>query len=222
MGEVEGDARRQSGERMVERRPMRGRVVEKPAAVFRSTSGAIGAQFAEVAVGAEIEFGEARLISGRQYTSVLLPDGQQGYIFGDTKVVTFKRLLLKADKVPVRAAPGFDSPVVTTLAKGTSVLLVETVEREGTKWNKLRGPGDAEGYVEASIPVVIVPDATKAASRVYLSAGLRWLAAAAALGFLGGALGLRFNGMLLMMCVPLFQAARFLVLTGWHWKGARV
>lgn len=202
---------------------MRGRITEQPVQVFRLEDGTITSPpFAEVAVGAEVDYGDPRLLSGRQYVPVMLPDGQRGYILGDSKVVRFKRVLLKADKVPVHREPDFGSPLTTALAKGTAVYLLETVDRDGRKWNRLRTPAGVEGYIEQITPVAIVPDASRAAGRQYLWAGLRWLAAALALALLGGALGLPADRMFLMGCVPLFQAVRFGVLGAWHLRAARV
>jgi len=56
--------------------------------------------------------------------------------------------------VNMRAGPSMAAPVVTTLAEGTSVEVVdEPVSAEGRSWQKVRS-GDREGWVVA---VVVQP-----------------------------------------------------------------
>ena len=199
-----------------------GKVIDRAIPVFRAVNGVIDGPFTEMPVGTELTFGDSRLLSGRQYVAVMLPTGERGYVFADTKVLKIKRVLLKADAVPVHRDPDFASELLTTLAKGSVAYLLETLERGGKQWNKVRTAAGVEGHIETVTPVVVVPDPSRAVGRNYLWIALRWFAAALALAVLGSALGLRASGMCLMALVPLVQGVPFTTLGVWNLVGAPV
>jgi hypothetical protein len=66
------------------------RVVCSGEAVFRAVNGVIDGPFAEMPVSTALTFGDSRLISGRHYVAVMLPSGERGYVFVDTKVLKIK------------------------------------------------------------------------------------------------------------------------------------
>jgi len=207
---------------------MKAKISEKPAPFFRALNGVVEAPLAELPVGTELDCGDvrdARLFSGRQCLPARLSDGQRGYIYADTLVIHLKEVALMADRVPLYEGPSFDAGVVTKLGKYTRGFLLETVERDGKKWNRIRvvkGKSRLEGYVEMVTPVRVLPAFSKAAGRQLLFVALRWWAAAIAVGLLGSAYDLAVVRTCMFASVPLFYAMRFTIVGAWNVRGAPV
>jgi len=207
---------------------MKAKIVEKPAQFFRVVKGVIKTPSAELPVGTELDCGDvlgAKVFSGRQCVPARLSDGRRGYIFADTMVVRFKEVALATDRVPLYRGPSFDTGVVAKLGKYTQALIVETQERDGKQWNKIRGLNGSsrrkEGYVEQVTPVRIVPPRSKAAGRQCLLVALRWWVVAIGIGVVGYAYDLGAIRTCIVACVPLFYALRFTLTGVWH-QGAAI
>jgi hypothetical protein len=124
--------------------------------------------------GAEIEFGAVIKKSGKKWVEVLMPTGQKGYIPAETKVFHLRMAAPLQNNVKIYHDATEHSLVLNTLKRGSKVLLVEVVRRDGRDWVKVREPNGVEGYISGQTRLRVTPPKTKALARKNMISGVLW------------------------------------------------
>ena len=101
----------------------------------------------ELAPGSQLELGVVKNVGGMNWITATLPDGQWGYMQGDTKVVFTMRLRLFEKEVTVYSEPSSNSAVVTRMKKN---MIYDTIPfgSHDQNWARIRDSNGNEGYID--------------------------------------------------------------------------
>jgi hypothetical protein len=95
----------------------------------------------------ELELGVAKDVAGMKWLTATLPNGQWGYIRGETKLNLTLRLSLFEREVTVYSEPSAQSAVITRMKKNT-VYDVSPSGGQDEKWVKIRDSAGNEGFID--------------------------------------------------------------------------
>ena len=152
---------------------MKARIIEQPATVFSepdSNSPAV----TELAVGSEIDLGAVRNNLGKKWVATTLPNGQQGYLPGETRVFHIKPATLLQNDVKLYAEPSVQSEVKTSYAKNAKFYLVENVKQDNQSWVRIRDDSGNEGFIDGQTRIKEIPELTRAVGQKMMLHGFLW------------------------------------------------
>lgn len=76
---------------------------------------------------------------------MILPDGQHGYILGNTNIYQIKKVVLLQKEVEVHEHPSVQSIVKNQYKKGAEFYLTSLVTKDGKNWIKIRDISGTKG-----------------------------------------------------------------------------
>jgi hypothetical protein len=101
----------------------------------------------ELTPGSELELGVVKDIAGMKWITATLPDGQWGYMPGDTKINSTMRLKLFEKEVTVYSGPSTQAAVVTHMKKDT-IYDVIPFGGHDQNWARIRDSSGNEGFID--------------------------------------------------------------------------
>jgi hypothetical protein len=152
---------------------VKARIIEQGSKVY-SQQDLYSTPLTELAQGSEVELGGVKTKAGKAWVSVTLPNGEKGYLTGDTRVFHLKPATLVQNSVNVYAQPSAQSMVRATFRKNAKFLLTETVKQDATAWVKVRDAAGNEGFIEGSTRIKVIPEVTKAVGQRNMLVGALW------------------------------------------------
>jgi len=105
--------------------------------------------FTEVGRGSKLELGVIKEVAGMKWFTVTLPNGQWGYIPGETNLNTTRQLKLIEKEVTVYSEPSTSSAVVTRMKKNTLYDVIPFGDHE-QNWARIRDSSGNEGYIDGN------------------------------------------------------------------------
>ena len=102
---------------------------------------------AELTYGNRLELGVIKDVNGTKWFTATLPDGQWGYMPGETKINFAMRLKLFEKEVIVYSEPSADSAVVTHMKKDTIYDVIPFGDHN-QNWARIRDSYGNEGYID--------------------------------------------------------------------------
>ena len=137
---------------------MKALIVENTAKVYKTTDAATWDE--EFPIGAEIILGAVSKKNGKQWVAVSLPNGTTGFIQGDTPIFAIKEAMLVQNEVDVYSEPSPQSPLKTQYKKNDHFELMESINKDGKTWVRVRDNLGNEGFIdgETKIKVVEAPE----------------------------------------------------------------
>jgi hypothetical protein len=155
---------------------MKARIIEQPARVYNDIN-MNSLSITELAIGSEVELGSVKKKDGKEWVAVTLPNGQQGYLPGETRIYHIKRATLLDGSVKVWAEPSAQSAVTTQYKKNTQFYLTDVVKQDSQDWVKIRDLAGHEGFIEGRTKIKIIPETarvTKASGGKNMLYGALW------------------------------------------------
>jgi hypothetical protein len=152
---------------------MKARIVGQAARVY-SQPDANSLPVADLAVGYEMEMGGVIKNAAGEWVGVVLPNGQRGYLPGNTRIFHIKPVILLQKEVFVYAEPSAVSVVKTRYRRNASFFLADTVERDGKRWVRIRDAGGVEGFIDGQTKIKVIPEASKASGAKNMLYGALW------------------------------------------------
>jgi hypothetical protein len=86
--------------------------------------------------------------------TVILPGGAAGFIESESKVTIVKKGWLAQERADVQSQPSLFSSVKRTFSKGDEFSLLNTVDRDGKRWIRIRDNSGANGFVLGDVIVI--------------------------------------------------------------------
>jgi hypothetical protein len=159
---------------------MKARIVGQGARVY-SQPDANSPLIADLMVGFEVQMGGVTKNAGGEWVVVALPNGQRGYLPGSTRIFRIKPVVLLQKEVFVYAEPSAASVVKTRYRRNAKFLLADTVDRDGKRWVRIRDAGGAEGFIDGTTKIRVIPETSKAAGTRNMLYGALWCIAGIAI-----------------------------------------
>lgn len=105
-----------------------------------------------LATGTEFEIKRVQRKGGADWVQIALPNGTTGFMKGDTRVFTIKKVALVDKQAEVRDGCSSGAPVTRHLTKGQTFELMEVVEGDGKEWVRIRD-GQGGGFIAADVKI---------------------------------------------------------------------
>jgi len=135
---------------------MKARIINQPENVYSQTD-ANSPIIAQLAIGIEIELGVLKKNNGKDWVTVTLPDGRQGYMPGQTQVFLIKLARLIQESVNIYSAPSVQSPLKGKYIKNAVFYIADSIKQNNIVWVKIRDFSGNEGYIDWQTRVLILP-----------------------------------------------------------------
>ena len=103
--------------------------------------------FTEIARGSELELGVIKDVAGMKWFTVTLPNGQWGYVPGETQFNVTLRFKLFEKEVAIYSEPSTNSAVVTHMKKNTIYEVIPFGDHD-ENWARIRDVYGNEGYID--------------------------------------------------------------------------
>jgi len=140
---------------------MKARIIEQPVMVY-SQPDINSISITQVPVGNEVEIGAAKKKDGKTWINVTLPNGQRGYMAGDTKIYQIKLATLVQANTNVYSMPSAMSAALNPMKKNTRFYLLDNVKQGEDNWVKIRNMTGGEGYIDGKTKIRVIAEAAKA------------------------------------------------------------
>jgi hypothetical protein len=152
---------------------MKIRIIEQPAMVYDQPD-LNQPLLTTLPVGTEIEMGGVKKKSGKDWVTVKLPDGQKGYLPGETRIFHIKPVALLDNEVEVYSSPSMVSLEKRILKKNSKVFLMDVVKQPDRDWVKIREFSGRDGYIDGKVRIKNLPEITKSIGRRNILVGALW------------------------------------------------
>jgi hypothetical protein len=131
---------------------MKARLLDAETTLFADMDPA-GRTITTLTDGTEFEFDKVHKKNGIDWVQAKLADGTAGYIKGDARVFTIKKVSLLDNEAEVREQPSGAAPVVRRISKGQNFDLLEVVQGDGKDWVRVRDHIGAIGLIPGNVKI---------------------------------------------------------------------
>jgi hypothetical protein len=104
--------------------------------------------------GTEVKYEKA----SESARNIILPDGRPVYIKPDAKINEIRKYSLIEDEAPLYEEPSTQSAVKGQYQKGWEFFLIQSVIKDGKRWNKVRGSSGDEGFLKPNSKIRPIPN----------------------------------------------------------------
>ena len=111
--------------------------------------------------GDEFELGKVSRKKRQVWVEVTLASGQTGYIAGETKIFTIKKVQLLNDQVALSDAPNSEGQTIKTFPKNTLVTAIGVEDDQEKGWVKVVDNEGVTGFIKGDARIKIYQEPSK-------------------------------------------------------------
>ena len=149
------------------------RIVDSIANVF-SKPDLNSALITQLFVGNEAEVGSIVNKADRKWVAVRLPNGQRGYMPGETKIFRLRQVALLQGAVNAHSAPFENSSVTRQYKLNNRFFITDVVKQDGKNWVKIRDAAGNEGFIDGQSHLKQIISASKETGKKNMLRGSLW------------------------------------------------
>jgi len=151
---------------------MKGRLVDESVKVYAET----GDQSLSVATlykGDLFELGKVSRKNKQVWVEVTLESGQKGFISGETKIFSIKKVQTITKTTDLYREAGNETDVIKTYPKNSVFTTVSVEEIDGKPWVKVMDADGLEGYINGNSRIKLFQEVTKdSAKKLMINGGI--------------------------------------------------
>lgn len=122
--------------------------------------------------GEEFELGKVIKKKKVVWVEAKLDSGVTGYINGNAKIFSIKKVEILLDGVPLYASPASNSSVLKSIKKGDIFQTLRVEKNDEAHWVRVRDLNGLEGYIAGNTRIRIIPPNSRSSARKTILFGL--------------------------------------------------